>query len=59
MKEYVKLNSFRYAGNTYKPYRVSSDNGKTWTSQWLTEDEAKAERSKTILVKETDCFMYD
>lgn len=54
------INSFTYANKLYEPYRVSADNGKTWTSQWLTKEEAEnLSDGKPMIVKKTSAFYYD
>lgn len=56
------INSFTYANKLYEPYRVSADNGKTWTSQWLTKEEAEHQTlsdGTPLIVKKTKAFYYD
>ena len=56
------INSFTYANKLYEPYRISADNGKTWTSQWLTKEEAENQTlddGTPLIVIKTDTFCYD
>lgn len=56
------INSFTYANKLYEPYRVSADNGKTWTSQWLTKEEAENQTlsdGTPLIVKKTSVFYCD
>ena len=39
-------------------YEVSADNGNTWTSQWLTENEAVEHEISGCIVKQKDKRLF-
>lgn len=43
---------------TLYKFRISADNGQTWTEQWLTENEATEERNAGRICERVDLFSF-